>query len=191
MVLFHFEHIGIVWCRKMRHSVAFRVGLIDDAIVHRWWLVDITMLSRHRDSPPTPRNRPHPNTVFGKKMMEPLKGINTRWEENIYFNTLYVISLGNYTVYKIAGMREPLLCLALNCFWMHDCFLVSLSLSRFAITRTRFILWSGSTYHTFYKIRLSVVLRICKSVAIVLRYISLLCLCGKWNFMYCNVTGNR
>ncbi len=33
---------------------------------------------------------PHPNTVFGKKMTcttEPLKGINTRWKENTYFNT--------------------------------------------------------------------------------------------------------
>ncbi len=51
---------------------------------------------------------------------------------------------------------------------MHDRFLVLLSLSRFAITRTLFI-QSGSTSHTFYKIRcLSVVLRICKSFAIIL-----------------------
>ncbi len=43
-----------------------------------------------------------------------------------------------------------------------------------------FILWSGSTYHTFYKIRcLSVVLRICKLLAIILSHLSLLCLCGK------------
>ncbi len=50
-----------------------------------------------------------------------------------------------------------------------DRVIVSLLLSRFAITRTLFILWSGSTYHTFYKIRcLSVVLRICKSFAIIL-----------------------
>ncbi len=47
--------------------------------------------------------------------------------------------------------------------------------------------YSGSTYHTFYKIRcLSVVLRICKSFAIILGHLSLLCLCGKWNLMYCN-----
>ncbi len=40
--------------------------------------------------------------------------------------------------------------------------------------------YSGSTYHTFYKIsRLSVVLRICKSFAIILSHLSLLCLCGK------------
>ncbi len=54
------------------------------------WLIDITMLSRHRDPPPYPRNPPHPNNVFGKKMTcttEPLKGINTRREENTYFNT--------------------------------------------------------------------------------------------------------
>ncbi len=45
------------------------------------------------------------------------------------------------------------------------------------IARTLFILWSGSTYHKFDKIRcLSVVLRICKSS------------CCKWNLMYCNVT---
>ncbi len=50
-----------------------------------------------------------------------------------------------------------------------DRVIVSLSLSRFAIARTLFILWSGSTYHTFYKIScLSVVLRICKSFAIIL-----------------------
>ncbi len=55
-----------------------------------------------------------------------------------------------------------------------------------------FIQWSGSTYHTFYKIRcLSVVLRICKSFAIILSHLSLLCLCCKWNLMYCNVTGYR
>ncbi len=47
-------------------------------------------------------------------------------------------------------------------------FFLSPSLSRFTITWTPFILWSGSTYHTFYKIRcLSVVLKI----------------------MHCNVTG--
>ncbi len=70
---------------------------------------------------------------------------------------------------------------------MHNRFLLSLSLSRFAIARTLFILWSSSTYHTFYKIRcLSVVLRICKSFAIILSHLSLLCLCGKWNLMYCN-----
>ncbi len=52
--------------------------------------------------------------------------------------------------------------------------------------------YSGSTYHTFYKIWcLSVVLRICKSFAIILSHLSLLCLCGKWNLMYCNVTGSR
>ncbi len=57
---------------------------------------------------------------------------------------------------------------------------------------TLFILWSGSTYHTFYKIRcLSVVLRICKSFAIILSHLSWLCLCGKRNLMYCNVTGYR
>ncbi len=50
-----------------------------------------------------------------------------------------------------------------------DRVIVSLLLSRFAIARTLFILWSGSTYHTFYKIRcLSVVLKICKSFAIIL-----------------------
>ncbi len=79
----------------------------------------------------------------------------------------------------------------LNCFWMHNCFLVSHSLSRFAIARTLFILWSGSTCHKFYKIRLSVVLRICKSFANILSHLSLLRLCVKWNCMYCNVTGNR
>ncbi len=73
-----------------------------------------------------------------------------------------------------------------------DHVIVSLSLSRFAIARTLFILWSGSTYLTFYKIRcLSVVLRICKSFAIILSHLSLLCLCGKWKLMYCNVTGYR
>ncbi len=47
-----------------------------------------------------------------------------------------------------------------------DRVIVSLSLSRFTIAHTLFILWSGSTYHTFYKIRcLSVVLRICKSLS--------------------------
>ncbi len=52
--------------------------------------------------------------------------------------------------------------------------------------------YSGSTYHTFYKTRcLSVVLRICKSFAIILSHLSLLCLWGKWNLMYCNVTGYR
>ncbi len=30
------------------------------------------------------------------------------------------------------------------------------------------------------------VLRICKSFAIILSHLSLLCLCGKWNLMYCN-----
>ncbi len=46
---------------------------------------------------------------------------------------------------------------------------VLLSLLRFAIAQTLFILWSGSTYQTFYKIRrLSVVLRICKSFTIIL-----------------------
>ncbi len=40
--------------------------------------------------------------------------------------------------------------------------------------------YSGSTYHTFDKIRrLSVVLRICKSFAIILSHLPLLCLCGK------------
>ncbi len=37
-----------------------------------------------------PCNPPNPNTVFGKKLRcttEPLKGINTRLEENTYFNT--------------------------------------------------------------------------------------------------------
>ncbi len=52
--------------------------------------------------------------------------------------------------------------------------------------------YSGSTYHTFDKIRcLSVVLRICKSFAIILSHLPLLCLCGKWNLMYCNITGYR
>ncbi len=32
-------------------------------------------------------------------------------------------------------------------------------------------------------------LRICKSFAIILSHLSLLCFCGKWNLMYCNVTG--
>ncbi len=66
------------------------VGPIDDAIDHRRWLIDITMMSRHRAPPHTPCNSPHPNTVFGKKMTcttEPLKGIITRREENMYFNT--------------------------------------------------------------------------------------------------------
>ncbi len=64
------------------------------------------------------------------------------------------------------------------------------SLSRFTIAIALFILWSCSTYHTFYKIRsFSVVLRICKSFAIILSHLSLFCLCGKWNHMYCNVTG--
>ncbi len=35
------------------------------------------------------------------------------------------------------------------------------------------------------------VLRICKSFIIILSHLSLLCLCGKWNLMYCNVTGYR
>ncbi len=53
-----------------------------------------------------------------------------------------------------------------------------------------FMLWSGSTYHTFYKIRcLSVVLRIYKWFVIILSHFSLLCLCGKLNLMSCNVTG--
>ncbi len=57
----------------------------------------------------------------------------------------------------------------------------------FEIRDRKFILWSGSTYHTFYKIRcLLVVFRICKSFAIILSHLSLLCLCGKWNLMYCN-----
>ncbi len=63
-----------------------------------------------------------------------------------------------------------------------------LSLLRFAIAQTVFILWSSSTYHTFYKIRYLSVLRISKSFAIILSHLSLLCLCGKWNLIYCNVT---
>ncbi len=93
-----------------------------------------------------------------------------------------------YTVYKLRASGSRYYAWHWNCFWMHNRFIVSLSLSRFAIARTLFILWSGSTYHTFYKIRcLSVVLRICKSFAIILSHLSLLCLCGKWNYMYCNV----
>ncbi len=46
---------------------------------------------------------------------------------------------------------------------------IIVSFSRYAIARTLFILWSGSTYHTFHKIRrLSVVLRICKPFVIIL-----------------------
>ncbi len=46
------------------------------------WHCDVELTSW-----PPPRNPPHPNTVFGKKMTcttEPLKGINTRWEENTF-----------------------------------------------------------------------------------------------------------
>ncbi len=149
-------------------QVTVRVGPIN--YVHRWWLIDMTMLSQHRY--PLPQSTASQQRVWKEKMTEPLKGINTRWEENIYIFFFSVLSLGNYTVYKIAGMRE-------------------LSLSRFAILCTLFILLSGSAYHTFYKIRcLSVVLRICKSF-VILSYLSLLCLCGKWNLKLCNVTGIR
>ncbi len=73
------------------------------------------------------------------------------------------IYIGNYTAYKWRASGSRYYAWHWNRFWMHDRFLVSLSLSRFAIARTLFILWSGSTYHTFYKIRcLSVVLRIWK-----------------------------
>ncbi len=64
-----------------------------------------------------------------------------------------VISLGNYTVN--------------NCFRMHDRILLSRSHKLFIL----FILWSGSIYHTFHKIRcLSVVLRICKSSSVISLY---------------------
>ncbi len=76
---------------------------------------------------------------------------------------------------------------------MHDRFLVSLLTFEICdSTYSVFLLWSGSTYHTFYKIRcLSVVLGICKSFAIILSHLSLLCLCGKWNRMYSIVTAYR
>lgn len=35
-------------------TVASRVGPIDDGIIHRRWPIDMTMPSRHRDTPPTP-----------------------------------------------------------------------------------------------------------------------------------------
>ncbi len=112
-------------------------------------------------------------------------------EENIYFNTfsrqviiLYIKCGHQGAAINMRGTETAFKCTI--------AFLLSLSLSRFTIAWTLFILWSGSTYHTFYKIRcLSVVFRICKSFAIILSHLSLLCLCGKWNFMYCNVTGYR
>ncbi len=109
--------------------------------------------------------------VFGKKITEPLMEISMRWEENIYFNTFGVTSLDNYTVYNIVGMRELLLCLALNCFLMHDH--IFISLLRFAIACSLFILdcqWC------------SVYLNNPPSL-----HLSLLWLCGKGHVMY--VTG--
>ncbi len=61
-------------------QVTVRVGPIN--YVHRWWLIDIRMLSQHRD--PLPQSTASQQRVWKEKMTEPLKGINTRWEENIY-----------------------------------------------------------------------------------------------------------
>ncbi len=36
---------------QLKHHTTIRVGPIDDAIAHRRWLTDITMLSWHCDSP--------------------------------------------------------------------------------------------------------------------------------------------
>ncbi len=160
------------------------------------------MADRHHDVKPaswSPRNPPHPNTVYGKKITyttELLKRnkyeIGDKYIFKYFLSQFYHWVIILYIKLRASGGRYY--AWHWNWFWMHDRFLVSLSLLRFAIARTLFILWSGSTYHTFYKIRcLSVVLRICKSFVIVLSHLSLLCLCGKWNFMYCNVTvtGNR
>ncbi len=109
----HFTHHHYV-------SRSIRVGPIDDAIVHRQWLIDITMLSWHRDPPPYP-----PQSAASQYRV---------WKENdVYYGTpkgnkyemggkihisihsLAVISLGIYTVvYIIACIREPLLWLALK-----------------------------------------------------------------------------
>ncbi len=62
-------------------QVTVRVGSIN--YVHRWWLIDMTMLSQHRY--PLPQSTASQQRVRKEKMTEPLKGINTRWEENIYF----------------------------------------------------------------------------------------------------------
>ncbi len=45
--------VDYLWIIVMFLSAVWtRVGPIDNAIVHRRWLTDITMLSRHRDSHP-------------------------------------------------------------------------------------------------------------------------------------------
>ncbi len=100
------------------------------------------------------------------------------WKIYIAILSLAVISLGNSTVYKItvAPLHEgaaimPVIELILNARSLFS------FISTFTFARTLFILWSGSTLHTFYKIRLSVVLRICESFTIILSHLSLLCLC--------------
>ncbi len=50
-----YKYLGILIDPKLTFKaqvkfVSSRVGPIDDAIVHRRWLTDIMMLSRHRDS---------------------------------------------------------------------------------------------------------------------------------------------
>ncbi len=95
-----------------------------------------------------------------------------------YIFQYFLSQLYNLVIlYITTGIREPFLCLALKLLLNTQSLLVSLS--RFIIAHTLFILRSVSTYHTFYKIRcLWVVLRICKPFIIVLSNLSLLCSCG-------------
>ncbi len=96
----------------------------------------------------------------------------------IHISTLSraVISLGNYTVNKMRHQGA-----AINMLGTESAFKCMIEFYfNFRDLRSLFILWSGSTYHTFYKIRcLSVVLRICKLFAIIISHLSFLCLCGK------------
>ncbi len=108
---------------------------------------------------------------------------------NIYISKLYctVISLGNYTVNKMraSGIRCNML------LWNAHSLLVSLS--RFAIGRSLFILWSSRVLTTHFT--RSDACQWCSGsvnhFAIILSHLSLLCLCGKWNLMYYNVAGYR
>ncbi len=108
----------------------------------------------------------------------------------IYFNTsfaqlccwviiLYIICRDKGAAINMRGIETAFECTIVFYFHFRD-----------LRSHVLYVNYSSSAYHTFYKIRcLSVVLRICKSFAIILSHLSLHCLCGKWNLMYCNVTG--
>ncbi len=63
--------------------------------------------------------------------------------------SLAFTSLGNYTVYKIRHQGA-----AINMWGIETAFKCTIVFTftlRFTIAQTLFILWSGSTYHTFHK----------------------------------------